>query len=517
MAPQPDGILIGIDSGGSYVKATAFDLDSGLVVVEGLQVPASHPAPGHNERDPEALWQATAGVVRRVVRQMPGAASRIAAVGVTAHGNGLYLVDAAGAPTRAAIQATDTRASAIVRRWERDGIPDQLRATIWNGIWPGQPGPILAWLAEHEPEALERASAALMCGDYLRARMTGQIHAELTTASCNGLFDSAARTYSAAALEAYGIGRWAGLLPDVAQPTDIVGVITAVAAAATGLPEGVPVVAGVVDNVGLHLGAGVLDGSRIVVGAGTWSINQLLVPQDEMTLAGPLGRVEPYAACLAVPDPMAMLIEASATSASTLGWVLDHATRGLAAEAEAAGENVFAYALARVARRPRRIDTPMFLPYLDGARDEPTARGGWVGLSSWCDDTDLVAATVEGICFEHRRHVERLSRATDRIVPLRLAGGASRSPIWAQLFADVTARPVEVSPLAELGAAGAAVVAGTATGHFSSLRDGVAQLNPTQRTFEPDPAGVEFRARRFQTYSHWARALETSPWPQGDS
>ncbi len=301
MATQPGGVLIGIDSGGSYVKAAAFDLDSGLVVVEGLHVPASHPAPGHNERDPEALWKATAGVVRRVVAQVPSAADRIVAVGVTAHGNGLYLVDATGAPTHAAIQASDTRARAIVRRWEHDGVPDKLRATIWNGIWPGQPGPILAWLAEHEPEALESSSAALMCGDYLRARMTGQIHAELTTASCNGLFDSAARTYSAAALDAYGIRRWEGLLPEVAQPTDVVGVITAAAAEATGLPEGVPVVAGVVDNVGLHLGAGVLDGSRIVVGAGTWSINQLLVTEGEMTLAGPLGRVEPYAACLADP------------------------------------------------------------------------------------------------------------------------------------------------------------------------------------------------------------------------
>ena len=517
MATRPGGVLIGIDSGGSYVKAAAFDLDSGRVVVEGVHVPASHPGPGHNERDPEALWQATAHVVRRVVSQVPSARNRVAAVGVTAHGNGLYLVDATGAPTRAAIQASDTRAGAIVRRWERDGVPDTLRATIWNGVWPGQPGPLIAWLAEHEPGVLGGSSAALMCGDYLRARLTGDIHAELTAASCNGLFDSAARTYSAAALDAYGIRRWEWLLPDIAQPTDVVGAITTVAAEATGLPEGIPVVAGVVDNVGLHLGAGVLDGSRIVVGAGTWSINQLLVPEGEMTLAGPLGRVEPYAACLAVPDPMAMLIEASATSASALGWVLNNATRGVAAEAEAVGENVFAYALAQVASRPRRIDTPMFLPYLDGARDEPTARGGWVGLSSWCDDTDLVAATVEGICFEHRRHVERLSRGTDRVVPLRLAGGASRSQIWAQLFADVTARPVEVSPLAELGAAGAAVVAGTATGHFASLSDGVARLNPTQRTIEPDPAGVEFRARRFQVYSQWARALETSPWPQEDS
>lgn len=514
MTAHDGGVLIGIDAGGSYVKAAAFDLDHRRVVVESRLVPATHPAPGHNERDAEVLWQATASVVRAVLEQVPDAASRVAAVGVTAHGNGLYLVDAAGTPTRAAIQASDTRASTIVRGWERDGVPGRLRATIWNGVWPGQPGPLLAWLAEHEPDTLDSSVAALMCGDYLRGRLSGDVHAELTAASCNGLFDSAARTWSSAALDAYGTVAARRLLPGIVNPTDVVGTVTGSAAQVTGLPAGVPVVAGVVDNVGLHLGAGVLDGARIVIGAGTWSINQLLVPEQEMTLEGPLGRVRPYAACLAVPKPMAMLIEASATSASTLGWALHNATRGVATAAEAAGENLFAYALGRVAARPPRIDAPMFLPYLDGARDEPTARGGWVGLSSACDDIDLIAAVVEGICFEHRRHVDRLSLGTDQTVPLRLAGGASRSAMWAQLFADVIGRPVEVSPLEELGAAGAAVVAGTATARFATLAEGIARLNPTQHTFDPDPVAVAFRSRRFEAYVRWASLLEASPWPQ---
>ncbi|HSW43340.1 MAG TPA: FGGY-family carbohydrate kinase [Patescibacteria group bacterium] len=507
MSVRDRGVLVGIDAGGSYVKAAAFDVDSGRVGVAVRRVPVVHPAPGHNERDPEALWQAAAEVVRGATAQIDDAATRVAAVGVTAHGNGLYLVDRRGSPTRAAIQASDTRASSIVRQWELDGIPDRLRPTIWNGIWPGQPGPLLAWLAANEPETLQRSSAALMCGDYMRARLTSDVHAEITAASCNGLVDSTARTWSNVALEAYGINSQERLLPGMVQPADVIGTVTARAAELTGLPTGVPVVAGVVDNVGLHLGAGVLDGSRIVIGAGTWSINQLLVPEDEMTLDGALGRVRPYAACLAVPEPMAMLIEASATSASVLGWALHHATRSVAAAAEASGEDVYAYALRQVAARPPRLDAPLFMPYLDGARDEPMARGGWVGLSSSSDEIDLIAAVVEGVCFEHRRHVDRLSLGTDRAVPLRLAGGASRSATWAQLFADVTARPVEVSAAEELGAVGAAIIAGASAGHFRTLSDGVASLNATQHTFQPDAAGVEFRALRFETYLRWARIM----------
>ena len=110
------GVLVGIDAGGSYVKATAFDLDAGTHVTAAQQLKVQHPAPGHNERDAEVLWSATADVVRQVVAQVAGGGSRLVAVGVTAHGNGLYLVDSQGRPTRPAIQASDTRAGVLVRR-----------------------------------------------------------------------------------------------------------------------------------------------------------------------------------------------------------------------------------------------------------------------------------------------------------------------------------------------------------------------------------------------------------------
>src|SRR3546814_4558797 len=67
----------------------------------------------------------------------------------------------------------------------------------------------------------------------------------------------------------------------------------------------------------------------------------------------------------------------------------------------------------------------------------------------------------------------RLSLAQSRSVPLRLAGGAGRSRFWAQTFADVTGRDVEVSPVEEIGAVGAALVGGTAVGAFKSLEAGV--------------------------------------------
>lgn len=500
MSADRNTVIVGIDAGGSYVKATAFDVVAGFSSTSSRQVPASHPRPGVSERDADELWRATSAVVREALAGLRDGARRVVAVVVTAHGNGAYLVDAAGRPVRAAIQASDTRASGLVDAWKSDGIDHELRPEVWNGLWPGQPGPIVAWLQAHEPGALEDASALLMCGDYLRGRLSGRLTAELTSWSCNGLVDSAAGEVSERALKAFGIEQHRSLIPSLVDPGSMVGEVSREAALATGLPEGVAVVAGTVDNVSLHIGAGVLDADRIVVGAGTWSINQLLIPASEMVIDGPLGAVEPSAACVAVPSGMALLIEASATSASALSWAMDRVLRGIDVSARDAGANTFTHALARIADRPRRTDAPLFVPHLDGSRDNAGARGAWIGLSSADDEIDLAGAIVEGICFEHRRHIDRLSLAKSQSVPLRLAGGAGRSRFWAQTFADVTGRDVEVSPVQEIGAVGAALVGGTAVGVFEDLEAGVQALNPKQECFVPRADAVAVEEERFTKY-----------------
>lgn len=505
-------VLVGLDAGGSYVKATAFDLSTGEVSTATRPVTVRHPHHGHNERDAEDLWRYAVDVIGSAVRAIPNGRNRVRAIGLTGHGNGLYLVNEKGHPTYPAIQASDTRAAGIVEQWEREGIPDRLRSTIWNDIWPGQPGPLLAWLHKNNPEVLERSAAALMCGDYLRARLTGSVTGELTAWSCNGILDSHRGIPSQEAIDAYGISDYRHLIPPIIETNSFNGVLSHEAANLTGLPEGIPVSAGVVDNVALQIGAGILDDTRILVGAGTWSINQLLVPRSEMRLSGALGTVRPYAACVAAPTDLGLLIEASATSASTLAWAIDHVQRGVKYGAHEAGKNVYEFVLERTSTLPRADDDVMFLPYLDGSRRNPSARGSWMGLSSSDDEFTLLGAVAEGVCMEHRRHVEQLDLAKSQRVPLRLAGGASRSPIWSQLFADVTGRSVEVSPVDEIGTVGAAVIAGTDIGIFENLRAGLNHLNPTHTTFSPNLRAAEFYEKRYTRYLKCAAFLEDNPW-----
>ena len=119
---------------------------------------------------------------------------------------------------------------------------------------------------------------------------------------------------------------------------------------------------------------------------------------------------------------------------------------------------------------------------------------------------------IEGICWEHRRHVERLQSALPAPLPVRLSGGATRSPVWCQRFADSLGVPVQVSPVAELGSVCAAAMAGVAVGVFADVPDGVDELNPSWDSYEPDPVSRDFQSARYGRYCDLASHFDKLPW-----
>lgn len=511
--------LLAIDAGGSLVKATLFDLERGGSLVRSRSVPLSRPAPGQTERDAELLWAATVECVREVLAAIDRGSERVIAVGFTGHGNGLYLVDRQGRPTRNAVMAADTRAASTVRRWVAAGVDEELQARSWNGLWAGQPGPILAALAVAEPEVLQRSYAVLSCKDYLRGRLTGSVRTELSDASAGGLYDNTAwaaasggapLTLSEPAVAAFGLEAARHLLLTPIGSHEL-GEVSSAAARETGLTAGTPVIAGLVDNAALHHGSGVFDGSEICVGAGTWSVNQVLVPAVEATMDSVLGAIRPTAANIALGG-LALLCEASPTSASNFDWALTRALTRTSSEDRAAGQDVYRARLEREGMRPQRVDDPMFLPFLDGSRADAGARGAWVGLSSSTGEDELLGAVIEGICLEHRRHIERLQAAMPTRLPVRLSGGATKSGVWCQRFADVLGVEVHISPVSELGSVCAAALAGVGVGAFRDVRQGVGTLNPSWRLFEPDPSTAEFVSARYQRYCRVAETLGGLPW-----
>jgi L-xylulokinase len=495
--------ILGIDAGGTAVKAAAYSLDGAERGATGRIFRPLTPAPGHAERDCVALWQAVCEVVRAVLAEASLTGADIAAVGVTGYGNGLYLVDGAGRPVGNGLLSADVRAVEIVEDWRRQGLEAEATALTGKPFWPGSSLALLGWFRRHRPELLERA-AALLCGkDYLRLRLTGRIAAELTDQSTASLVPLDRRARDPKLLALVGLADCSRLLAELIEPSAIAGALTAEAAAVTGLRAGTPVSAGCCDNLAVMFGTGAIGPGEVVVMAGTWGLHQAIV--DRRPPPGRIGFVNH-----AMAPGQWLLIEGSPSSASSFEWFVETFLRH-----EGGGEPAthapaaHAYELCnRAIAATDPADPPVFfLPFLNGAVDELHARGSLVGFSTWHRLGHAVRAVYEGVAFEHRRHFERLLSVCVRPDSARFAGGPARSPEWAAIFAATLGLTLEVPEGEEFGARGAAILAAVAAGHFPDIAAAVTAMTGLSRRLEPDAGLQALLDRRFAVYGQLHETL----------
>jgi L-xylulokinase len=493
--------LLGTDNGCTMAKAALFTLDGREVAVASRKVELLAPRPGFCEMDMADTWSATVESIRQVLARSAVNPRDIAAVAPTGHGNGLYLVDGQGQPVHRAIASTDSRARAYTDRWRVDGIDKAVRPLTMQSVWPAQPNALLAWLRDHEPDVLARAAWVLMCKDYVRLRLTGEVRAELTDMSGTSLMNVGAGQYDDRVLRAFGIPEVRRMLPPLVRSHDLCGRISAQAARQTGLAEGTPVAGGCFDIDACGLASGMTDDTQLCMVAGTWGNNQYIsrtpVVDEDVFMTS----------CYSIPGYYLML-EGSATSASNLEWLV---TQFLGAEAEEArqrGSSVYDRCNDLV--EGTRPDDPgiVFLPFLFGSNVNPDAKAALVGLNHWHTRGHVLRAIYEGVVFAHRRHVDRLLKFRPMPQRIRLTGGAARSAVWVRIFADCFGVPVEVPEGTELGALGAAIVGAVAVGLYPDFATAVRHMVRLARTQEPDASLKAVYDAKHQRYQQVIQSLD---------
>ncbi len=496
--------IIAFDAGGTAIKAAVYDEHGRETAVASAAMTPLRPAPGWLERDPEAMWSAVCDVARKAVGAAGTAPSSIVAVGLTGYGNGLYLVDEKGAPVRNGILSPDQRAQAIVARWRAEGLESHTIPLTHQRQWAGKPAPLIAWLDMHEPEALRRATHALMCKDYLRLRLTGDIGVEISDLSSAGLIDQNVRRWTPKVLESFGLGRYARLFGDPVEPLTVAGAITEQAAAETGLAAGAPVSAGYADGPAMALGLGANDESLISVVAGTWGLNQLAsrTPVTDGSISAPIVGPRPGEF---------ILTDAGPTSASAFEWFVESVV-GPADGGRCSRDALFDFCNDEVRRTRVGDAAPYFLPYLNGRLDLPEARGCFIGLASSHGLPEMIRAIYEGVAFEHRGHIDALLKDRARPRAARFAGGAARSRPWLEIFASALDLPLELAEASELGALGAAIIAAVGVGLHPDLEAAVAAMTRVRDRIEPDPGLVEILDRRRSVFNALREQLRPM-WP----
>ncbi|MCB8978208.1 MAG: xylulokinase [Ardenticatenaceae bacterium] len=465
--------FIGIDSSTTATKALLLAETGEVVGVASSTYDYETPKPLWSEQQPELWWTGTVASIRQVLAETAVPPQAIHGIGLTGQMHGLVLLDKNGDVLRPALLWND----------QRTGVEcDEMRAIIGkqrliditgNDALTGFTAPKILWVKNNEPEIYGRIAHILLPKDYVRYRLTGELATDKAGAAGTQLFDVRQRDWSAEVVQKLGLDpAW---LPKTFEGTAVTGHLTQAAAEATGLPAGIPVMAGGGDQAANAVGTGAVVDGVVALSLGTSGV---VFASSDVPVVEPDGRL--HAFCHAAPGKW-HLMGVMLSAAGSLRWYRDALAPGVD----------FGDLLIPAANVPAGSEGLLFLPYLTGERTpypDPLARGGFIGLTVRHSQPHLTRAVLEGVAFGLRDSLELMRGAgLANITQVRASGGGLRSPLWRQILADVLQAEIVTVNTTEGAAYGAAVLALVGAGVFSSVAEACAEL--VQVTGKTEPGG----------------------------
>ena len=493
---------IGLDNGGTATKAAVFDNQGHQLGSCSMATASLTLRPEFVERDMEEMWDANCAVVKGVLEKTSINPNDVAGIGISGHGKGLYLWGKDDRPVRNGIISTDNRAYKYVEKWKADGTEEKVFELSCQHIMSCQPVALLAWLKDNEPENYANIKYVFECKDYVRFRLTGEARAEITDYSGANLMNLHTRTFDKNLLELFGISEMFETLPPLVRSDEIAGYVTKEAAEKCGLKEGTPVVGGCFDINACAVASGVITPDLICMIAGTWSINEYIRKTpviDGKVLMNSLFCLPEYY----------LIEESSPTSAGNNEWFINRLLPEAKKEASERGASIYEVVNSWVEEIGPEQFVPVFLPFLMASNVHPNAKGTFVGLNVSHTRKHLARSVYEGIAFCHRYHLEKLLATRDTPPrAIRLSGGAARSVVWTQMFADIMQLPVETVAAQEAGALGCAIAAASAVGEYSSLDTAIQGMTEIREAVMPNRSLAEQYDKKYKLYVRTIECLD---------
>lgn len=427
-------IYLGIDAGTTRIKAALVDSNGGILAAEDRNVKVLKPFEGACEIDMGLLWNQLCEITQQLRNECPQYWDNIKGIGISGQGDGVWPIDSSGSPVRNAILWNDTRGKSVALNDEEE-LGQYL---IENSITPlvvGSAPLTLKWIKENEPENYSKISYSLHCKDWLNYRLTGEVATDYSDASTAAI-NIFTKEYDRNLFGMLDISEAYDMMPPLYPTTHIVGHVTEAAAQQSGLPKGIPVIAGAIDVAAACLGAGVTktgDGLTIL---GTTLCNEVLIDKSQVDIKDRNGS----ALCSIIPGKYVRVM-AALSGNSTIDW----------AKAVLAPDLGFKEMEQELEKVPLGSRGVMYHPYIYGERSpfkDPFACGGFYGLTARHGRYDMMRAVYEGMVLSLKNCWNSLPQTDGK---LYISGGGAVSDFTCQMIADALGKQVLRPDRKELG------------------------------------------------------------------
>jgi len=457
-------IVLGLDIGTSGTKAIAMDALGNLLTSALEEYPLHSPKPGWAQQDPADWERAAFDALAQLAGKID--VNKVKAIGLSGQMHGSVFLGAANEVLYPAILWCDQRTAEQCEAITSAVGEAKLVEMVSNPALTGFTAPKILWLRDNEPAIYEQVRKILLPKDYVRLQLTGEFATDVADASGTLLLDVKNRTWHRELMSLLDIDP--DFMPPVFEGPEITGALTAEAANRTGLPAGIPVVAGAGDCAAGGVGTGVVRSGVLSASLGTSGV--VFAFADDVK-TDPQGRAHTF--CHAVPGKWHMMgVVLSAGGA--LQWFRNTLCDAERAVARDTGTDPYEYITAAAAQAPVGAEGLTFLPYLTGERTphkDPYAKGVFIGLSLRHGKAHMARAVLEGVAFAMRDSLEIIRELGVPVNEIRATGGGGRSAFWRKILADTGRAPMVTINVDEGASYGAAILASVGGGLYGAVEE----------------------------------------------
>lgn len=478
-------LILTIDHGTQSVRALVFDLKGDLIAKSQIKIESySSPVAGFSEKEPEFFWETVCQACQKLWHDHPKISKdSIAGVALTTQRSTLINVDENGKPLRPAITWMDQRRT--------------LGLKPVGGIWgllfriAGMSGTVSYlqaeaegnWIQKNQPEIWARTHKFLLLSGFLTFHLTGEYKDSTGCQVAYIPFDYKKKRWSnksdwkwqAVPVEEH-------MLPDLVQPSDVLGHITKEAANKTGIPEGLPLIAAAADKACEVIGTGCLQPNIGCLSYGTTAT--LNTTHRKYIEVIPL--IPPYPSAVPWAYSLETQIFRGFWMVSWFKREFAHNEIRLAQERGVETEELFDNLVNSVpAGSLGLVLQPYWSPGLK--IPGPEAKGAIIGFGDIHTRAHLYRSILEGLAFSLREGAERTSKRSGvPITEIRIAGGGSQSKAAMQLTADIFGLPTSKPHTYEASGLGAAIDAAVGLGLHPNFETAISAMTRISDTYEPN-------------------------------
>ena len=490
-------LILSVDCGTQSLRTFLFDSKGKMWAFSKIDYdPYSSPYPGWAEQDPEIYWSAFLKSLENLKEQIDNFQSRVAGITVTTLSDTMINVDKDGNPLRPAILWLDQRKNFLNLR--KRPFLTRLSHILVNMDEPFiilQSESKVDWIRNYQPDIWKSTDKFLQVSGFFNFRLTGKPVDSIASQIGHIPFDYKKKSWASKDNVSYMLFYVEPeKLPDLVEPSTVIGKITSKASAQTGLIEGTPVLSCGSDKGCETIGTGCVENYKANVSLGTMASIQMTSKKY----------FEPIKFMPAYPSVIPGAYNPSVSIFRgfwMVTWFKNEFGFKERLDAEKLGifeENLLDEMVSKV---PAGSLGLISQPYWGPGLKMPEAKGAFIGFGESHTRAHMYRAMIEGIGYALLEGLIKIEkRGKVEVKSLTVSGGGSKSNDICQIFSDIFGLPVEKSEINEAAGLGAAIVASVGIGMNENFDIAAREMVRYSQKFLPNSANHELYQKLFKVY-----------------